>query len=149
MTLEMYTAVMGFLIFVYLLGIAMHGHTKSVYSDIEDHFSSSSASAAVLKQSPLSYPFFLSYVRAVVVRWMLQGFFNVIGTISIIAWFGITILRVTENNINFEDTIDIVETFGVYGLIHPMLILIAIIFLLVASIEAHYFSLWKRQSPNE
>lgn len=144
MTLGFYCVIIMFAVFLYAIGIAIHKEVKQTFKEVEDEMINASSHSFINRSSPLSYPFFLAHSRAQTVCWVVNGFFSVVALISLVLWFGVTIFSTIDKGIKFADTINVIDVFGVFGIVQPTIVYLATIILTLYWLEARAFNKWRR-----
>ncbi len=144
MTLGLYCAIVMVFVLLYGIGIAMHKEVAEVFGDIKGEMTRIETSPSISKSSLLSYPFFLAHKRAQCVHWVVDGLFSFVALISLLLWFALSIVLAIDKGINFSDTIDVVDVLGVFGIVQPAILFLAIVLLTMYGLEAREFNRWRR-----
>lgn len=141
--LGVYTAIVVVILILYLVGIGVHGYVKTRFNEIIQEIKAQKNNKNI---SVISYPIYLAYRRALLIHWLLNGLFTIMALISAFIWFGLTVPLVTDSNIPFSSEINIIEIFGILGIITPSLLGLAIVFLILSSIEILYYRSWLKKA---
>ena len=145
MTLMIYCLIVVAAVFLYAIGISIHKEVKETFKDIENEMKKTSSHSIINKESSLSYPFFLANNRAQNVYWVVNGLFSFVALIVLVLWFGTTIFYTIEKGIKFSDPINVIELFGVFGIVQPAIVYIVIAILAYYWLEARSFNKWRKQ----
>jgi len=144
MTLGEYCLGVAVCSILYAIGIAFHGEIKSIYQEIEQEMINAKSTQLINRASPLSYPFFLANKRARTVYWVINGFYSIVALIALVLWFVITIGSTLAKGIGFSDPVDVINDFGPFGVVQPVILSLALILLVFYGIEAMSFRRWRK-----
>lgn len=139
-----YCMVVGVAVVLYALGITLHDEVKDTFKEIKDKMINASSNSAIKKNLQISYPCFLAHNRAHKVHWVVNGLYSIVTLIVLILWFGVTIFNAVEKGIKFSDSINIIDTFGAFGIVQPVIVYFAIIILILYWKEARAFKRWRQ-----
>lgn len=142
MTLWAYCMIVVIAVIFYVIGIAIHKEVKQTFQEVEDEMMNNNHT--IDRTSPLSYPFFLAHKRAKRVCWVVNGLFSVVTLIALVLWFAVTIISTIDKGVQFSDTIDVINLFGIFGILQPAIVFLALIILTLYGIEAWAFNRWRK-----
>ena len=144
MTLLGYNIILFVAVVLYLIGIAIHQEVKQTFQEIDEEMKKTSSWSIIGRGSPISYSFFLAHSRAQRVYWVVNGLFSFVALIVLVLWFGFTIIVAVDKEINFSDPINVIELFGVFGILQPTIVFIITGILFYYWNEARLYNKWRK-----
>ena len=144
MTLLGYSIILLVAVVLHVIGIAIHPEVKQTFQEIDEGMKKNSSWSIIGRGAPISYSFFLAHSRAQRVCWVVSGPFNFVALIVLVLWFGFTIIVAVDKEINFSDPINVIELFGVFGILQPTIVFIITGILFYYWNEARLYNKWRK-----